>query len=1152
MAREPFNITPAYCCFSYIIFTGFLFVFKLILIGLINNKQRCYIELFTNSVSVANVNVKANVSASDWRIGFAAKSPVPGCKISLRTLSSRLLRGDQVISNSSSWEYFGEFVPQDKTNIVFEKVVMPKLIGDMIWNLRVDIMYAVKTDVRYINGLLMADCPDIPVKFTTDAAGNVMGTLLGNARFEIDEEYQKTAVLKQMGCLWRSWKSRLVTKVRQADTNQQRMKLRPKNVSPFEWRKLVKIKTSKEFKVVSDSYKERRSKQIPHTTSRKGMVRLAEDMKKESSNPSEVSRLKVWIKSRTRKDGTPVNTNAAEKIREAAEIVKSDTAASTCFDGQDSLSQLLGPDNPCRMRAMGRNMNKTKLACFQVKNKCMAEMEAKQTHLLLKVNELEDVIEKLKNQRQEPDAASNSAARSVNKRSQPKCILIDWTGNGDAIVAEGRIITSDPDELVNDCRLGPSDVKVLVDTATVPNAYLWRPALNMCTIESAIGQIIAWPASKCVNIENEQEPEDIEKLSQRTNSAMNKCKLLDLSADDVVVAEGRWQTQDRDALVNGLPLGPNAVKIFVDVVCQPETFIWRPTIDVTYLEDCLQTFVSWPVNKVVFQNPTDAIGQQSPIQKAASTQQCSGGKSAATAQKSVGTSQKTAPTVSKPPTEKSPPSGQESPIQQSQRPTLTVPLRRSPRKTGAEAIKENKKCKLMDISGKKQIVAEGRVNSVDPDIKVHCVRLGLNAARVWVDIVKIDDAAVWRPSAEIEYMRDALGSAIAWPMDKLPVKTVGLVKTTIKACGDGVSLRTFKKLPPSEWGHHFLTVPIDLLEINAMAREIDELKRKVKGMLMPSQGVNETKKRMIFIYLLVSLGLACHFVDEIYENLKHGFEAREEIMSGEDDLYTVSTIFWLFRTYGYNMSCDVFKRFRRKDGMFKECLVGDAKGMLSLYEAAHLETTRTEKILDEALRGGGTIPPHISRLIKNSLYIPQRHNIEMWWKEQDLASKLPPYFKDRMVECYLYSFAIQPQFSHMELAYKWLKARPKFVRALARKARLLNDMTGFEDDMSRGDEVNVVNYYMKEHNVSKEETLREFNKMIRETNKSQPRLLQPLLFSLFGLTGVYGGSTIKITANEENVAKDLELFAHHAGRKGVNMDDVVLSGRNCFSLTRSC
>jgi len=56
------------------------------------------------------------------------------------------------------------------------------------------------------------------------------------ARFEIDEEYQKIVVFQQMGCLWRSWKSWLVTKIRKAKTNQLRMKLRPKNVSPFEWR----------------------------------------------------------------------------------------------------------------------------------------------------------------------------------------------------------------------------------------------------------------------------------------------------------------------------------------------------------------------------------------------------------------------------------------------------------------------------------------------------------------------------------------------------------------------------------------------------------------------------------------------------------------------------------------------------------------------------------------------------------------------------------------------------------------------------------------------------------------------------------------------------------------------------------------------------
>ncbi|KAL0716071.1 hypothetical protein Bca4012_065393 [Brassica carinata] len=98
------------------------------------------------------------------------------------------------------------------------------------------------------------------------------------ARFDVDEEYQRVAVLKQMGALWRSSKSRLVTQINEAENNQQRMNLRPKNVPAVEWRKFVKLKTSQEFKVQSDSYKERRRNQIPHSCSRKGMVRLAEEM----------------------------------------------------------------------------------------------------------------------------------------------------------------------------------------------------------------------------------------------------------------------------------------------------------------------------------------------------------------------------------------------------------------------------------------------------------------------------------------------------------------------------------------------------------------------------------------------------------------------------------------------------------------------------------------------------------------------------------------------------------------------------------------------------------------------------------------------------------------------------------------------------------
>lgn len=106
-------------------------------------------------------------------------SPVSGCKIYLNRVQSRLLRGDEVLSkySSPSWDGAG-----DKTNVVFEKVVMPEVIGDVIWNLRVEIMCSVKTDANFRNRFLIATCPDIPVKFTKDPAGNVVGSLLGNMR----------------------------------------------------------------------------------------------------------------------------------------------------------------------------------------------------------------------------------------------------------------------------------------------------------------------------------------------------------------------------------------------------------------------------------------------------------------------------------------------------------------------------------------------------------------------------------------------------------------------------------------------------------------------------------------------------------------------------------------------------------------------------------------------------------------------------------------------------------------------------------------------------------------------------------------------------------------------------------------------------------
>ncbi|XP_020879246.1 uncharacterized protein LOC9301464 isoform X1 [Arabidopsis lyrata subsp. lyrata] len=219
---------------------------------------------------------------------------------------------------------------------------------------------------------------------------------------------------------------------------------------------------------------------------------------------------------------------------------------------------------------------------------------------------------------------------------------------------------------------------------------------------------------------------------------------MDWNGDEkVLVAEGRWMTQERKALVNGLPLGPNAVKVFVDVVHRPETFLWRPTTELQTIEDCLKSFVAWPARRVVFGTTSegDATTSRSPV---------------ATPRRETVSSQleKSAATPS-PPVKKAK-SASESHV-----------VRRSPRKKANQVSMENLRCKLMAITGKKQVVAEGRWSSNNPDQVVHFVPLGPKGVRVWVDVVKVKDAAVWRPSDEIEVMEDAIGSSIAWPEDKV-------------------------------------------------------------------------------------------------------------------------------------------------------------------------------------------------------------------------------------------------------------------------------------------------------------------------------------------------------------------------------------------------
>ncbi|EOA14843.1 hypothetical protein CARUB_v10028157mg [Capsella rubella] len=486
---------------------------------------------------------------------------------------------------------------------------------------------------------------------------------------------------------------------------------------------------------------------------------------------------------------------------------------------------------------------------------------------------------------------------------------------------------------------------------------------------------------------------------------------------------------------------------------------------------------------------------------------------------------------------------------------------------------------------------------------------------------------------------------------------------------------SFTELPPSQWGDYFLRVSITDLDFDVLEREIELLKPKVREniFILSSSDKDATKRKILSIHFLESLGLSYHFDKEIEDSLKHAFENIEDLIADENDLYIISIMFRVFRTYGHNMLSDVFNRFKGSDGKFKETLIQDVKGMLSLYEAVHFGTT-TDHIFDEAssftlnnleplATGRRSCPPHISKLIRNALHIPQHRNIQalvareyisfyeheedhddtllklaklnfkflqlhyfqelktitMWWRELDHTLNFPLSFRERTVEAWFSALTMyfEPQFSvgrtlsaklylvltflddacdiygsvpeveslvnclerwdpdymenlqdHMKTAFKivmyvfkeheeilrsqgrlfalekmieefkivarknlellkwsrgghdpsfdeyiesggaevatyatiassilglgeigskeafeWLISRPKLVRTLGAQTRLLDDIADYEDDMEKGYIANALNYYMKEHGLTKDEASRELEKMNEDMNK---------------------------------------------------------------------
>nr|AIK19226.1 sesquiterpene synthase [Eugenia uniflora] len=275
---------------------------------------------------------------------------------------------------------------------------------------------------------------------------------------------------------------------------------------------------------------------------------------------------------------------------------------------------------------------------------------------------------------------------------------------------------------------------------------------------------------------------------------------------------------------------------------------------------------------------------------------------------------------------------------------------------------------------------------------------------------------------------------------------------------------------PSIWGDYFLVYayPASSMEFKYLGRveeKIEEMKGEVRKMV--NDVADKPSQMLHLIDQIQRLGIFYHFEREIDEQLEQIHKSYSRLVHEvfeADDLYMVALIFRLLRQQGYYVSSEAFNKFKDSEGKFRESLINDARGLLSLYEACHLRC-HGDSILEEALpfaithlesmdesKTSSILAKQVSHALKQPLrkglprlearrYIPlyqeepshdevllalakldfntlqEQHQKELgritrWWKDIDVPTKFP-FARDRIVELFFWTSGVyfEPEFA---------------------------------------------------------------------------------------------------------------------------------------------
>ncbi|XP_044441813.1 tau-cadinol synthase isoform X1 [Triticum aestivum] len=265
---------------------------------------------------------------------------------------------------------------------------------------------------------------------------------------------------------------------------------------------------------------------------------------------------------------------------------------------------------------------------------------------------------------------------------------------------------------------------------------------------------------------------------------------------------------------------------------------------------------------------------------------------------------------------------------------------------------------------------------------------------------------------------------------------------------------------PSVWGDFFINYepqPLQSCEEWMRVRVI-KLKEEV---CMLFKGCNRAVRKMMLVDVLQHLGLDHHFEEQINTALSEILESE----FSSYNLHDVALRFRLLREHGCWISPDVFDKFKDENGSLREDITKEPRGLLSLYNAAHL-LVHGETSLEEAIAFArhhlksmrGSLKSPLAKQVKRALHLPlprtyrrvetvhfiseykedEGHNpillelakldfnlhqhlhlkelksMTKWWKELSEFIGLS-YVRDRVVENYLWSFVVHYE-EHFGLA----------------------------------------------------------------------------------------------------------------------------------------